>query len=255
MQAGNTSPRIQTPKNSNMGKTKNKKADKPIYSGGILWDGNLIVKTIRGEHKTIRTDLGGMALQRADPNKELIILLHQHAGYNELDTGYIVRSRQYDVARQPYFGLKSTPDSDVWGCYKYAEVIAWGYADGGLNDPTLFYSCQSTVEEEMVRERHRAEKGIKTHAERLAEMEAEAEEEEMQRGLILRYRHKDGKIESETSWPLNHELPEKLQKFMKPTLANFLSFTKDNPDIPEVHYFTELTPWEADFEENQDDET
>lgn len=231
-----------------MAKRKNKKADKPMYSGGILWDGNLIVKTIRGEQKTIRTDLGGMALQHADPNKELIILLKQHAGYDELDTGYIVRTKQYDVGCPPYFGLKSTPDSDMWGCYNYCDVIAWGYADGGLNDPTLFYSCQSTVEEEIERERKRAEKGMKTHSERLAEMEAEAEEAEAQRGFVLKYRHKDGKVETETSWPMKPELLDKVKKYMEPTLANFLSFTHDQPDVKEVHYFTEVTRWDADDE-------
>ena len=201
----------------------------------------------------LRTDLGGLALQKADPNKELLVLLKNHVGFDEIDTGYIVRSKRYDDGRPPYFGLKDEPDADGWGCHNYCDVIAWGYADGGLNDPTLFYSCQSTVAEEIDRERWRAEHGMKTHAERLAEMEAEAEEADGKQGFVLKYRHKDGKIETETSWPLNPELAEKVRKYLEPTLANFLSFTHDQPDVKEVHYFTEVTHWEADDDETAGD--
>ena len=150
-----------------MAKKKNMKADKPRYVGTVTFDGNIQVN-LHGEVKTLRTDIGGLGLQKANPNKELLVLTRDHVGYNEIDTGYIVRSKRYDDGQPPYFGLKHEPDADVWGCHNYCDVIAWGYADGGLNDPTLFYSCQSTVEEEIERERYRAEHGMKTHAERLA---------------------------------------------------------------------------------------
>ena len=152
------------------------KADKPEFGGCITFDGNIQVRIPNHGLKTLRTDLGGMKLQKADPNKELLVLTRNHVGYDEIDTGYIVRAKNYDDGNPPYFGLKHDPDADNWACHNYCDVIAWGYADGGLNDPTLFYSCQSTVEEEIDRERRRAEKGMKTHAERLAEMEAEMEE-------------------------------------------------------------------------------
>ena len=155
-----------------MAKNKNLKADKPEFTGAIIFDGNIQVKIPQHGMKTLRTDLGGLRLQKADPNKELLVLTRNHVGYNEIDTGYIVRAKNYDDGNPPYFGLKDSPDAVIWGCHNYCDVIAWGYADGGLNDPTLFYSCQSTVAEEIEREKRRAEKGIKTHAERLAEMEA-----------------------------------------------------------------------------------
>lgn len=223
-----------------------------MYGGCITFDGNIQVN-IHGDWKMLRTDLGGLALQKADPNKELLVLLKNHIGFDEIDTGYIVRSKRYDDGRPPYFGLKDEPDADGWGCHNYCDVIAWGYADGGLNDPTLFYSCQSTVAEEIDRERWRAEHGMKTHAERLAEMESEAEEADGKQGFVLKYRHKDGKIETETSWPLKPELAEKVRKYLEPTLANFLSFTHDQPDVKEVHYFTEVTHWEADDDETAGD--
>lgn len=69
----------------------------------------------------------------------------------------------------------------------------------------LFYSCQSTKAEEEEREKRRAEKGLKTHAERIAEMEAEIEEQLKQNerpdGLVVKLRDLDDSIDIETSWP------------------------------------------------------
>ena len=242
-----------------MAKTKNKKADKPIYSGSIMFDGNMQVCTARGEYRTIRTDLGGMQLQRANPNKELLVLTRDHVGYNEIDTGYIVRSKQYDTADPPRFGLKSSPDSECWGVFNYCDVIAWGYADGGLNDPTLYYSCQSTVEEEQERERRRSEKGMKTHAQKLAELDAELEAKlgERPEGLVVKLRDTDDSIDVETSWPkakLEDYLP-----FVKNDLADcyqtFHDFREIHPDFHEMHFFTEQTVWEKDFENVECDES
>ena len=168
------------------------KADKPEFGGAIIWDGNIQLRIPHHGVKTLRTDFGGLGLKKADPNKELLVLTRDHVGYNEIDTGYIVRTKHYDDGEPPYFGLKDYPDAEGWGCHNYCDVIAWGYADGGLNDPTLFYSCQSTVEEELERERRRAERGMKTHAERLAEMQDECEPQ--QPGLTLKFKH-DGVTE------------------------------------------------------------
>ena len=72
-------------------------------------------------------------------------------------------------------------------------------------------------------------------------------------GFMLKYRHKDGKIETETSWPAKKELLEKVEKYLKPTLENILAFTKEQPDVKEIHYHTELTPWESDHVEDNDE--
>ena len=233
-----------------MAKRKNKKADKPEFGGCITFDGNIQVRIPQHGIKTLRTDLGGLKLQKADPNKELLVLMRSHVGYDEIDTGYIVRTKTYDDGRPPYFGLKDNPDADSWGCHNYCDVIAWGYADGGLNDPTLFYSCQSTVAEEIERERKRAEKGMKTHAERLAEMEAENEEETVKVPdcLAMRYRHKDGFVQNGTTWPIEMGLPDGFQEKLKVTLQEFLEFTKVHPEFKEIHFYTEPTEWEEDGE-------
>ena len=240
-----------------MAKTKNKKADKPEFGGCVTFDGNLQVRIPKHGLKTIRTDLGGMKLQKADPNKELLVWVRDQVGYNEINTGYIVRTKQYDDAQIPYFGLKSHPDDETWGCINYCDVIAWGYADGGLNDPSLFYSCQSTKEEEEERERRRAAKGMKTHAEVLAEREAEIEEQlkqnERPEGLVVKLRDLDDSIDIETSWPkakLIDYLP-----FVKNDLADcfttFDEFRKKHPEFHEMHFLTEQTVWEKDLEEEE----
>ena len=221
-----------------------------------MWDGNIQIEIPGHGMKTLRTDLGGLALQKASPNKELLVLTRDHVGYNEIDTGYIVRSKRYDDGKPPYFGLKDEPDSTSWGCHNYCDVIAWGYADGGLNDPTLFYSCQSTLAEEAEREKFRAEHGMKTHAERLAELESEDDEEEYIKaphGLVMRYRHKDDQIQNGTSWTKDMgPIPEGFQEKLKVTLQDFLDFTKAHPEFVEMHFYTEPTEWEGDGEENDE---
>ena len=236
-----------------MAKKKNLKADKPEFGGCVTWDGNIQVRIPHHGIKTLRTDFGGLALKKADPNKELLVLMRDHVGYNEIDTGYIVRTKNYDDGKPPYFGLKDEPDAEGWGCHNYCDVIAWGYADGGLNDPTLFYSCQSTVEEEMERERRRAEKGMKTHAERLAEMEAEADEYiKAPHGLVMRFRHKDDQIQNGTTWTKDMgPIPEGFQEKLKVTLQDFLDFTKAHPEFKEMHFYTEPTEWEDEDEETE----
>lgn len=238
-----------------MAKQKNKKADKPEFTGRIIFDGNLQLRIPGHGIKTIRTDLAGLKLHKADPNKELLVLTNPFAGYDELHTGYIVRTKNYDDQERPCFGLKHEPDADSWTVINYCDVVAWGYADGGLNDPTLFYSCQSTVEEEIDRERRRAEKGMKTHAERLAEMEAEMEERLNQNkrpdGLVVKLRDKDGSIEVETSWP-KAKLADYLP-FVKDQMADcfesFDAFRKKHPEFHEMHFLTDHTVWEKDLDE------
>ena len=233
-----------------MAKKKNMKADKPMFTGRIMFDGNIQVRLLTGELKTLRTDLAGLKLQKADPNKELLVLTKRFTDYNEIHTGYIVRTKQYDNQEWPCFGLKHDPDADSWTIINYCDVIAWGYADGGLNDPTLFYSCQSTVEEEIARERYRAEHGMKTHAERLAEMEDENEKEtvKMPDSLVMRYRHKDGSVQNGTTWPVEMGVPDGFQEKLKVTLQDFLDFTKAHPEFKEMHFYTEPTEWEEDDE-------
>ena len=243
-----------------MGKKKNLKADKPEFTGRIMFDGNLQVRLLGHGVKTLRTDLGGMKLHHADPNKELLVLCKFFVNYNEIHTGYIVRMKKYDDLEKPCFGLKDSPDDDSWTIINYCDVIAWGYADGGLNDPTLFYSCQSTVAEEIDRERRRAEQGLKTHAEKLAEMDAEIEERLKQNdrpdGLVVKLRDKDDSIDIETSWPkakLADYLPF-VKNQMADCFTSFDEFRKKHPEFHEMHFLTEHTVWEKDLDEEEEND-
>ena len=224
-----------------MAKRKNMKADKPEFTGRIIFDGNLQLRIPGHGIKTLRTDLAGMKLHKADPNKELMVLTNPFSGYNELHTGYIVRAKNYDDQERPCFGLKHEPDADSWTVINYCDVVAWGYADGGLNDPTLFYSCQSTVAEEIDRERRRAERGMKTHAERLAEMEAEVEAEEdddiKRRGV--RFRIEDGEIHYNAVVGADEKMKDNATDLMRDAGKNFYEFCEKHPEVTEMRFYTD----------------
>ena len=216
------------------------KADKPEFLGTVVFDGTIQVTIPRHGVKTLRTDLGGLGLQKANPNKELLVLTRNHVGYDEIDTGYIVRTKQYDQGRPRYFGLKADPDSEYWGCHNYCDVIAWGYADGGLNDPTLFYSCQSTPEEEAEREKYRAEHGMKTHAERLAEMqndEPEDDDDLKRRGVAFRI--EDGEIHYNAVVGSEEKMTDNATDLMRDAGKNFYEFRKQHPEVTEMHFYTD----------------
>ena len=217
------------------------KADKPEFTGRIIFDGNLQLRIPGHGIKTIRTDLAGLKLHKADPNKELLVLTNPFAGYDELHTGYIVRTKNYDDQERPCFGLKHEPDADSWTVINYCDVVAWGYADGGLNDPTLFYSCQSTVAEEIERERRRAEKGMKTHAERLAEMEAEvgAEEDDDIKRRGVRFRIEDGEIHYNAVVGADEKMKDNATDLMRDACKNFYEFSEKHPEVTEMHYYTD----------------
>lgn len=226
-----------------MAKRKNTKADRPQYHGCVTFDGNLKV-TINGQEKTLRTDLGGMMLRKADANKELIVLTSDHVGYNEIDTGYIVRAKTYDDGNPPYFGLKDDPDAVSWGCFNYRDVIAWGYADGGLNDPTLFYSCQSTVEEEAEREKRRAEKGMKMHAERLAELEDEIRIEpndfsDTANRRCVKFKLTDDEIIYNALMGKDEMLKDGGTPLMHACAKAFNDFRREHPEVTEMHFYTD----------------
>ena len=220
------------------------KAERPEFGGCVIFDGNIQVRIPNHGLKTLRTDLGGLKLQKADPNKELLVLMRTHVGYDEIDTGYIVRTKTYDDGRPPYFGLKHDPDADSWGCHNYCDVIAWGYADGGLNDETLFYSCQSTVEEEIDRERRRAERGMKTHAERLAEMQAEQEDaeewgDELGERRCVKFRATDDNIIYNAIMGRDEAKKDGGTELMHACAKTFCDFRKEHPEVTEMRFYTD----------------
>ena len=47
-------------------------------------------------------------------------------------------------------------------------------------------------------------------------------------------------------------IPDGFQEKLKVTLQNFLDFTKEHPDIKEMHFYTEPTEWDEDADEQPD---
>jgi hypothetical protein len=140
----------------------------------------------------------------------------------------------------PCFGLKHEPDADSWTIINYADVIAWGYADGGLNDPTLFYSCQSTVAEEIDREKWRAENGVKTHAERLAEMEEELEDDNgdiQRRGVVFKV--EGDEIHYSAVAADNEKMTDHATDLMRAAAKVFCDFRDEHPEVTEMHFYTD----------------
>jgi hypothetical protein len=96
---------------------------------------------------------------------------------------------------------------------------------------------------------------MKTHAERLAEMEAEMEERLKQNerpdGLVVKLRDKDDSIDIETSWP--QAKMEDYLPFVKDQMADcfesFDAFRKKHPEFHEMHFMTDQTVWEKDLED------
>lgn len=119
-------------------------------------------------------------------------------------------------------------------------MIAWGYADGGLNDPTLFYSCQSTVEEELERERYRAEHGMKTHVEKLIEMAEEMDDDfdDTDRHCV-KFRYEDGQIHYNAVVYSDEERHRGGTQLMHDAAKVFDDFRKEHPEVTEMHFYTD----------------
>lgn len=203
------------------------------YTGSILFDGNMTVTLADGEKKTLRTDHLGTALKQVNPHKEVLILMRGNADYNEIDTGFVFFRKKM----QNLFCIKPTTDSETYAIKSLSNVIAWGYADGGLNNDR-FYSCQCTPEQEAELERQRKAQGI-------AVPESVSNTYD---GVEIGFKHKDGRIGVQfkvNKKQLNDYLTA-AEKWLKPTLGNFQKFTKHNPDICEIHYFTKPTVWEEE---------
>ena len=214
-------------------KQKSKPAN--AYNGAILFDGNMTVTLATGEQVKLRMDYNGMELKNADPNKEIIVMMKKYAHYNELQTGFIVKNPKWENGGVPCFGLKPIYEQSNWALHQYWDVIAWGYADGGLNN-SRSYSCQCTPEQEAELERQRKEQGITVP-------EAVSDRYD---GTIIRFQLKDGQVGVQIVVDKENieGYREAAKKWLEPCCKNFQDVTEANPDIGESHYFTKPTTWE-----------
>lgn len=217
--------------------------EKNIFNGAVLFDGNITVNVKGGRKLTLRTDYLGAAIKSADPNKEIVILLHSEANYNELRTGYIERRDVWEQEDERVFGLSPNHDKTLFYIFPYSDVIAWGYADGGLNDESMFYSCQCTKDQEKELQHAREVLGIKPRKRRVWK-----DTDRKNDGTIIKFQN-DGdevRVQIVTAKDKIEDYIVASRKHLAPCMQNFIDFTKDNKDICEIQYFTKPTAWEEE---------
>ena len=213
--------------------------EKNVYDGAVLFDGNIEVTTKGGKKHTLRVDYLGCALKNADPDKELLLMVRKDTPYCELTTGYLERRDEWEEKESPMFGLCPSADKSGFILLEYAEVLAWGYVDGGLNDKRKFYSCQCTPKREAELERKR-------EAMRRGEKPAEDAEEVETDGIVLKFQTKDEMVGVQIVVGKDRleDYVVAAKEYLEGCVQNFIDFTEKHPDIKEVHYFTKPTEWE-----------
>lgn len=215
--------------------------EKNVYDGAVLFDGNMEVTTKDGKRHTLRIDYLGSALKSADPDKELMLMTRSDAPYCELTTGYLERRDEWEEKESPMFGLCPAADKIDFTLLEYADVVAWGYVDGGLNDKSKFYSCQCTPKQEAELERKR--EAMRRGEQPEAEVDEEGEEYD---GIVLKFQTKDDKVGVQII--VGKDKPEDYvvaaKEHLECCVQNFIDFTEKHTGIEEVHYFTKPTEWE-----------
>lgn len=200
------------------------KNNKAKYNGSVLFNGKLNV-TIGGEKKTLEIDYLGTEIKNADPNREVIVMLKKNIGYNEFDTGYVVRREEWDEEKHS-FGLRPTLNDTTCTLVDYGDVIAWGYA--------------SEEEPEQVDERIE-----EIHRDPLYQ---HAKKKVQDMNVCIAIQDKDGEIGIKAIVDKN-EIEAYLvvsADYLAACLKTFQEFTKKTPDIKEMHFFTKAQQWEEE---------
>lgn len=201
--------------------SKNKKAK---YSGSVLFNGKLNV-TIGGEKKTLEIDYLGTGIKNADPNREVIVMLKKNIGYNEFDTGYVVRRKEWDKEKHS-FGLRPTLNDTTCTLVDYGDVIAWGYASD--EEPEQV--------DERIEEIHRNP------------IYQRAKKKVQDMNVCIAIQNKDGEIGIKAIVDKN-EIEAYLvvsADYLAACLKTFQQFTQKTPDIKEMHFFTKAQQWEEE---------
>lgn len=201
---------------------------KNIYDGSVLFDGKIEI-AVNGVKKQLRIDYLGGRLHEVDPEREVIIMRKGNVEYQELDTGFVFFTDE--MRENLTFGLKPQADSKSYSVYSASDVIAWGYADEGDD------SCPVRLTDEdrkKLKDLHRSSIYRKYKRE-LRDL-----------NLCLQFQDKNGEIGIRVETP-KEQLGAYLvaaADYMLPCMTNYFEFTKRNPEIKEVHYFTKATEWE-----------
>lgn len=209
---------------------KEKKQEKAISSTGChVFDGNLTL-TLKGKQLKVHCEYHGLDLQRASQEHQMVVLIKQHLPYDEIDTGWLVRTK--DMDKEHRFGLKAHKNDRTWAVYNYNDVVAWGYADGGLNSDH-FNSCRLRPEDY-------PQHAVESEDE---ELEMEMEEEDWttdtnHRCVMFKLR-KDGEIQYHAIMGKDEELKRGGTELMHACAKVFNDLRKEHPEVTEMHFYTD----------------
>lgn len=204
---------------------KQKKEKAISNSGCHLFDGNLTLR-LKGKEVKVRCEYFGLDLQRASQEHQLVVLIKQHLPYDELDTGWLVRTK--DMDKEHRFGLKARKSDRHWSVYDYNDVVAWGYADGGLNSDH-FNSCRLRPEE---------------YPEFAGQPEDDADDyeyddiENVSRRCV-KFRIEGGEIIYEAVMGKDEMLKDGGTPMMHACAKVFYEFREKHPEVTEMHFYTD----------------
>ena len=204
-----------------------KKKEKAISNTGCqMFNGTLSLQLWSGKEVKVRCEYFGLDLQRASQEHQLVMLIKQHLPYDELDTGWLVRTKEMDKDHQ--FGLKARKSDRHWAVYNYNDVVAWGYADGGLNNDH-FKSCQLRPED--YPEYAGQPEGDTGN-------EYEYEENEVQRRCV-KLRYQDGEIYYNAIQAADEPMERGGTPLMHDCAKAFYAFREEHPEVTEIHFYTD----------------
>ena len=207
---------------------QNKKQEKAIsHTGCHLFDGTLSFKMGGKEYK-VRCEYHGLDLQRASQEHQIVMLIKQHLPYDEIDTGWLVRAKSLD--KEHRFGLKAKKNDRTFAVYDYNDVVAWGYADGGLNS-NHFDSCRLRTED---------------YPEFAGSPDDEVDDEddwgddhENVSRRCVKFRIEDGEIHYNAVVGADEKMKDNATDLMRDACKNFYEFSEKHPEVTEMHYYTD----------------
>ncbi len=201
-----------------------KKKEKAISNTGChLFDGNLTFRMGKKEYK-VRCEYHGLDLQRASQEHQMVMLIKQHLPYDEIDTGWLVRSKVLDEKHS--FGLKARKNDRTFAVYNYNDVVAWGYADGGLNSDH-WDSCRLRPED---------------FPQFAGEAEADAtdtEDDDIVERRCVKFKYEDGEIHYEAVQGADEKQVRGGTLLMHECAKVFCDFRKNHPEVVEMHFYTD----------------
>ena len=196
------------------------------HTGCHLFDGTLSFKMGGKEYK-VRCEYHGLDLQRASQEHQIVMLIKQHLPYDEIDTGWLVRAKNLD--KEHRFGLKAKKNDRTFSVYDYNDVVAWGYADGGLNSDH-FDSCRLRPED---------------YPEFAGSPDDDVEDEDnwgddsgVERRCV-KFKVTDEEIVYNAVMGKDEMMKNGGTPLMHACAKVFCDFRKDHPEVTEVHFYTD----------------